>query len=106
MNNNGDFFKIYNSGLKKICMLSSTELKIFLHLCQKMRYDSGEVLLTADDRKVLALTYHIKVKTLYNVLSSLVKKGVLYKRDIFFYVNTDVAEKGGIARRARASLGL
>lgn len=92
--NKKDFFKIYNNKVNLLCKLSLSELKIFFTLCQKMKYETGEVVITHSYREVMAAFLGVKKKTLYNIISSLVKKNVLIKSDGLYYINYEIAQKG------------
>lgn len=95
MKDNNYFFKIYTNNLKILRKLTKREFQIFLDFCVRMDYANGEVDLTPSYRKFLAEVMRVKLKTMYNIISSLVKKGVVIKNDGKYYVNNKIAQKGG-----------
>jgi len=92
--NNLEFFKIYHKKLNILCNLSLSELKIFFQLCRAMKYENGEVVITHSMRECFAAFLGVRKKTLYNIISSLVKKKVLIKSDGLYYINREIAQKG------------
>lgn len=94
MNDKKTFFKIYDTEVKNLCKLSLSEMKIFLQLCLRMKYESGEVILTPSFREMMSQFLGVKKKTLYNIISSLIRKKILIKSDGLYYINNIVSKRG------------
>ncbi len=93
--NKKSFFKVYNDSVKIIWSLTKNECRLFLLLCSSMEYGSGEVILTAHLRRIMAENLSVTRKTFYNLIGGLKKKGLISTRDeVYYYVNQKVASKG------------
>lgn len=93
--NKKDFFKLYSSSVKEIWKLSRNEIRLFLSLCRTMNYSSGSVILDPALRRLMASNLNVSMKTFYNLISSLKKKGFLRANDdVYYFVNQDIASKG------------
>lgn len=94
--NKKTFFKIYNDSLKILWSLTKNEMRLYLLLCSAMAYDSGQIILTPELRKIFAERLSVTRKTLYNSITNLKKKGLISTRDnVYYYVNQSIAAKGG-----------
>lgn len=95
MDNKKSFFKLYCSSVKNLWKLSRNELRLFLYLCSIMKFGSRCVELVPSFRKHLASSLGVEMKTFYNLMSSLKKKGLIIETEkVYYIVNGDYADKG------------
>lgn len=86
---------MYTKNMKILWSLSKNEMRLFLYFCSVMRYDNGCVELIPSIRKFLASKLGIEIKSLYNIITSLKKKGLIRESEhIYYYVDPEIAIKG------------
>lgn len=90
-----NFFKVYNDSVKEFWKLTRNEIRIFFSFCRAMSFESGCVILDPALRKLMARSINVEMKTFYNIISSLKKKGFIKSNDdVYYYVNQEFASKG------------
>jgi len=92
-----DFCKVYNRYISKISDLSRSERKVFDWCIANMDYENKVLIL---NKTKVSNKIGIAVKTLYNCLSSLTKKGFLKKLENGLYlVNPAIACKTSVSKK-------
>lgn len=88
-----DFFKVNLEFMKILQNLSKVEIVVLFRLASMMTF-KNDVMWEKDLQEVLSFDLNINRHTLQNIISRLIKKGVLKRKGFYIVVEENYLKKG------------